>query len=636
MNNDRRFHLFAFFILSAVIFVIYANALRAQFVFDDIYTIANNPAVRHLEDPVIIWHSFNTRFITGLSFAFNYALGGLNVVGYHLLNIAAHVAAAFLVYRFIFLTFKTPVLKNDPLAKEAQTIALLAALLFSAHPIQTESVTFVTQRMTVLSAIFYLSALIFYIKARLEKKTVYRWGALGATILGMFTKENTFTIPLMLVVYEFVFLKGWEKAKARETLKSLAPFFLTLLIIPLSLAADPRDSLYRLRHDLGGGGFVWTNFWTEVDVLRTYFRLLVLPVNQNLDYDYPMSAGPLSPATLGSVVLIGGILSFSVLMFKRRPLISFCIWWIFLTVSVEFAVCAYIARDFIYEHYLYLPIAGFSLGVVYGLRLWVSNKATVIAVCLGFIAAFSVMTYQRNKAWENGVTFWSDVLKKSPYKARPYNNLGYHYALIGEYDRAIDYYRMALVLDPEFTHPYGNLGDAYFQKKNYSEAILYLNKYITLEPERIEPYSTLGLIYTRYKKYDTALENYFKAMQINPRLAQTYVNIGAVYGLKGDYDREISFSRKAVALDSKNAQAYANLCLAYAQKGLYQEAIDAGHKGLKLDKNNSDVYNNLGLSYALQKDWDKAVTLFEEAVRLNPESESARKNLEMVLKKMRE
>ena len=628
-----RSNVFILLLLTAVCFLIYSNAFKVQFIFDDLSTIAKNPAIKHLEDPGSIWHAFNTRFITGLSFAFNYALGGFNVAGYHFFNIAAHALASFLVYQLILVTFKTPGLMTDPMYRHARPIALFSALIFATHPIQTEAVTFVTQRMTVLASIFYFSAVIFYLKFRLEGMVKYRWLALSSTILGMFTKENTFTIPLMLVVVEFLFLEGFKKEKAKETFKNLVPFFLTLLIIPLTLAADPRDSLYRLRHDVGGAHFYWQNLWTEIDCLRTYLRLLILPINQNLDYDSPSSAGPLSPATFGSILLIIGIFGFSIFMLKRRRLLTFCIWWFFLTVSVEFAVCAYIARDLIYEHYLYLPMAGFSLAVVYSAWLWFKTDWKIVGLLFCLIALFSVMTYERNKTWENGIKFWADVLKKSPHKARPYNNLGYHYALQGEYDRAIDYYKMAIQLDPEFTHPYGNLGDAYFQQKKYPEAVLYLNKYIELDPDTIEAYATLGLTYARLRKYDLALENYFKAMQLNPKLAQTYVNIGAVYGMKEDYDREISWSRKAVELDPQNAQGYANLCLANAKKGFYKEAIVYGNKAVSLDSTSDEAYNNLGLTYALEGDWERAASFFEQALQLNPDNVLARKNLDMTFKK---
>ncbi len=514
-------------------FLIYANTLASGFVFDDQITIVENLAFDKSISLKLIWHKFNTRFITGLSFAMNYSLGQMNVVGYHLVNICIHIFNSFLIYLLVILTGKTPKMNHTLPQSEINLLAFFSALIFATHPIQTQAVTYITQRASSLAALFYLVSLVFYIKSRLESKIIYHTIALVMTILGMFTKENTFTIPFMIIIYELTFWGGWKKGGWRR-LKEFIPFLMTLMIIPLILASDPLDSIYRLRKDISLAHFSMNNLYTELNVLRTYIRLLFLPIHQNLDYDYPQAKGFFELPTIGSFIFLVGILIISFLKVRYTRLISFCIWWFFITISVEFCASTSIGRDIIFEHYLYLPMVGFAILVPYILFRWFKkdhDKAIIVLSLL--VAILSVMTYQRNRVWENGITLWSDVVKKSPNKARPYNNLGFYYSLRGEYDRAIDLYRKAMMLDSEYTDPYYNLGYTYLVKRNYPASIRYFEHFIELDPTRAEAYNNLGLAYAYQGDFDRAIALFQIAFQLNPANQRARYNLTVAVQKKG-------------------------------------------------------------------------------------------------------
>ena len=148
--------------------LIYSNTFFSSFHFDDIASIVENFAIRHILNLQAIWNFWPTRFITYLSVALNYHFHQLNVLGYHLFNLTVHLGSAILVWWFMLLTFSTPVMKDEKIAKHANLIALFASLVFLTHPIQTQAVTYIIQRATSLATLFYLASLCFYVKSRLH------------------------------------------------------------------------------------------------------------------------------------------------------------------------------------------------------------------------------------------------------------------------------------------------------------------------------------------------------------------------------------------------------------------------------------------------------------------------------------
>ena len=184
------------FVLAMLGFAIYSNTFSSPFVFDDFAAIGNR-AIRHFDLPVL-WHAFNTRFVVGLSLAFNYALGKENVTGYHLFNTLIHILNSYLLYRLMRLIFRTS--KNPPLA-DSKLLSFLTALLFLVHPVQTQAVTYIWQRATSLASFFYLGSLVFYIRARLKNSLWDYAICLLFAVLGMFTKEIVFTLPFAIALY---------------------------------------------------------------------------------------------------------------------------------------------------------------------------------------------------------------------------------------------------------------------------------------------------------------------------------------------------------------------------------------------------------------------------------------------------
>jgi len=608
-------------LLFALGLALYSQTFSSSFHFDDFHGIVGNFAIRNLNNPQIIWDAFNTRVVAGFSFALNYALGRFNVFGYHLFNFFCHLLTSLLVYALVSLTLQTPSMRGSLFTKQPHLIAYVAALLFLVHPIQTQAVTYIWQRMTSLAAFFYVASVVLYAKARLASRWDAYLGAFLATVLGMFTKEITLTIPLTLSLYEFCFFGHW-KENPKKRLRLLLPFLLTLMIIPLTLTRSGHTTLQIVRSPSitthTGEARTLPRFlssitrWsppeqrsrreyllTQLNVTRTYLRLLFLPIRQNLDYDYPISHRLNEPGTFFSFLLLTSIFLFALKSFQKNRLIAFGIFWFFITLSVESLV---VLPDVIFEHRLYQPMVGFSIFLSAGLFLLLRDARRFVALSSVIVLVFSIATYRRNGVWRDDLTLWQDAVSKSPQKARAHSSLGFAFIQKGDYDRAIFYCQRALQLNPDYPDTYAILGDVYFRKQDYNSAIHYYKETIQRDPSYAAIYHNLGVAYHAKGAYGKEIEYYQKAIQRDPVNALTYRNLGLAYLREGGYDRAIDSFQKTVELDPANAENYAHLGVAYGRKGEHDRALDYFKKAIALDPLDAEAHRNLGFAYAERGD----------------------------------
>jgi len=473
-------------------------------------------------------------------------------------------------------------MKKHPLNRHGPLIASFASLLFLVHPIQTQALNLITQRAASLATFFYLASMVLYLKARLTPRPLTYLGALLVALLGMFTKEITVTLPFTILLYEFSFLGPWrERTKPRLLL--ILPFLLAPLVIPLTLIQaspfthatayePPNPSIPYYAYPL-----------TQLNVVRTYLRLLVFPINQNLDYDYPISRSLLEPQTFLSLLLLVGIGFIALRLFKRQRLLFFGASWFFLALSPESSFLK--LRDYIFEHRLYLPMVGASIFFSTALFLLLKETKRFIAVATLLILVFSVATTRRNEIWKDGITLWQDVIQKSPKKARGYNNLGVHYGKKGRYDKELEYCKKATLLDPTYAKPYTNLGTLYARRGLYDEALRYYRKAVELNPRDAKAYDNLGAAYMQKGLDEKALQYLNKASTLNPHQASVYNNLGALYGRRGHHDKAIRYYQKAVDLNPRFVVANFNLGSAYSIKGDQANVLKQADRLRALNRN---------------------------------------------------
>ena len=612
-------------IITVVGFIIYSNTLHFSFHFDDTSNIVENYTLRNLNN---LWPPSGSRWFGFLTFALNYHVGGLDPFGYHIFNISIHIINAILVYYLVALTFKTTFFTSQKSAKlltpdspihrftdSPSVIALFSALIFVAHPIQTQAVTYIVQRFTSLAAFFYLLSLIMYVKARIStlhaaRYTIYAISLFSA-ILAMKTKEISFTLPFIIALYEFSFFTGspnfepspWRVAEGDRTsnfkrLSYLAPFLLTLLIIPLSMVGMNRplgETIGELRDSTAETTVIgrWSYLFTQFRVIVTYIRLLIFPVNQNVDYDYPIYHSFFEPSVFLSFLFLLLIFAFAVYLFYATRytlyatrLISFGIFWFFITLSVESSIIP--IRDVIFEHRLYLPGVGaimvFVSSIFYvlhiigrrlkswdlpgrsGYSMHIPLTAVYLLLTTAIVLILSVAAYERNKVWQDEISLWRDVVRKSPLKARGYANLGTAYGKTGATDEAIKCFKIDLTLMPDDAEIHSDIGSAYGEKGWTDMAVEHLQTALRLRPDLAKAHNNLGVVYSSKRMIDKSIEHLQTAIRLKPALAEAHNNLGNAYYKKGLLDDAIREYQIALSLKPDDADARYNLALVYAMK----------------------------------------------------------------------
>ncbi|MBI5642764.1 MAG: tetratricopeptide repeat protein [Deltaproteobacteria bacterium] len=580
--------LIAFLILSAIAVIIYSNTFSSPFIFDDGMYIIRNPLIKNMGN---FWPPSGPRYLGYLSFAINFYSGGLDTTGYHVVNLFIHIINGCLVYLLVAATFKTPWMAKAGMKDACSTgfiLGLITSILFIAHPVQTQAVTYTTQRFASLATLFYLLSLVLYVKWRAAdegggfKKTVFYVAALASAIAAENTKEISFTLPFAVVLYELAFFDGPFKKRALP----LIPFLITLVIIPLTILGPEmgiggggvdigertrelqiRDLTALSRHDY---------LVTQFRVIITYLRLLVLPVNQNLDYDYPLLRSIFTPEALLSFLFLLALFAGAVYLFflsrkKACPLgllTGAGIIWFFMTISIESSIIP--INDLIFEHRLYLPSIGAALafgGVsLYGINLLREKagiKASAAALAGGLIVATALplgaATYLRNNVWGDEITFWEDAIRKSPGKARVHNNLGSVYYKRGETGKAMDEFKAAVRLKPNFADAHYNLAIAYKDMGLMDAAITELEDAVRFQPGKANAHNNLGLAYLSKGRIMESIEEFNITLRLQPENYRAHNNLGLAYKSLGRLDEAAFEFRTALSISPGFEDAYNNL-----------------------------------------------------------------------------
>lgn len=550
-------------------FLIYSNTFKAPFLFDDDEFILKNPAVRQLGDRAL-WKNpdYRKRFVAFFSFALNYRVHGNDVTGYHLVNIAVHLFMALSVCWFFMLLLRTPRMREDRITKDGHLLAFLIGWLFVSHPIQTEAVTYISQRFECLASLFYMLSLCCFLAARMDsgpaKRIVFFTLSAAAAILGGFTKETIFTLPASMMLLEWIFLKAENTYKPfwKQPWVYIGAVFSMMAVVFFFFLYFPLREIFSAHADMGITSGIY--LLTQFRVVLRYIGLLFMPMRQNMDYDLSWSSGLPDGATFLSGLAILGILLLAFRSIRRFPLIGFGLIWFFVTLSITSSFVP--LKDAMVEHRLYLPSVGFFIAFCAGGYYLIKNFKVFFFGIIGVIFICSLLTYRRNKVWADDLVFWQDVVSKSPQKARPHVNLGVVYRKRGEYQKAIEAYQLALKLHPKQREPvakiYNNLGAVYGKRNNFREEIYFCLKAIELDPGNYQAYSNLGYAYALTGDFENALKYGQEAVKISPRFDEGWNNLGVTHGLMGHYQKAAKMFRRALKSNPRYQEAEANLRLA--------------------------------------------------------------------------
>ncbi len=617
-----------FLLLAMLATLIYSNTFSVPFVFDDVRNVIENSRIKELRN---FLDFSGSRYMGFLSFALNYHFGQLNPFGYHLVNLFIHVTNGFLVYLLVLLLFRTPTIVSCDMKVPSSWIAFATALLFISHPIQTQAVTYIVQRFASLATLFYLLAVVSYMKWRqAESKEGYLWYgfALLSTILAMKTKEISFTLPAMLLLIEKVFFRRRE---GKQWI-ALVPFLVTLLIIPFSridVVGGAENGFAQETTEIGRSKYLFTQF----RVIITYVRLLLFPMNQNLDYDYPIYRSLFDPSVSMSVLFLSVLLVLAIyFVFISSSalfrLIGFGILWFFLALSIESSIIP--IRDVIFEHRLYLPSIGFFMVFsLFFFSTW-DRMNWYIPAFVSIVFIFSIATYRRNNVWIEELTLWQDVVSKSPMKARGHNNLGDVFSRDNKIEEAIAHYAEALRIDPDYINAHINIGVDLEREGKLQEAEAHYREALQIDPQFRKLYFNLGLVLMKQERLDQAAEFLQKALQLDPEFVLAHNLLGEVFGHQGRLADAMMHYSEALRMNPHFAEAHDNLGVAFTKQGKFAEAVDHFLAAIQDDPSLERAYNNLGVAYYRVGRLESAAQAFETILKINPQFTEAHQNLAIV------
>jgi Tfp pilus assembly protein PilF len=528
------------FIAFCAVYQVYSPAMNGPFLLDD------NSLPYMLPDfsvlPLRDWIS-GLRPLLMLSFWLNFKQSGNEVTfGYHVVNVVLHFFNGILVYFVIRKALGWVRAERS----YQEILAVFAAGLFLFHPIQTESVSYVASRSETLSLFFLLAAFVVFLYRKNASVGVgTALGILSLFIAALMSKEHTAVLPALLLLTDYYWNPGFSFEGIRRNWKLYVP-------IVIGGAIGVVFIFRVLSHSGNTAGFgmkdlAWYEyFFTECRAIWDYLRMFLLPVGQNLDYDFPFSHGIFDHGAIFGLIALVAVSVLAWIYRRRFPLASYG-WFTYLILLAPTSSFVPI-RDPIGERRLYLPFIGLLFITVEFLRRWKTRRTTMIAFLSLVLLAEAALSYQRNQVWGNAVEIWKDTVSKSPNKLRPRFQLALAYFQAQHCDEAVGEYAKAAQLE---TPKFDLLLDwalAYDCAGRPAEAIDKLRQAASITPNA-HVYSQIGMEYGKQGKYAEAMEALATAERLNPNFEMTYVYRGNIYEVQGDKARAAQEYRHALAID---------------------------------------------------------------------------------------
>jgi tetratricopeptide (TPR) repeat protein len=621
----------------------YANSFRGVFLFDDIDAIILNNSIRSLWPITTVLNPPEQKPVAGrpilnLTFAVNYAFGGVEPGGYHAVNIAIHLAAGLLllgIVRRILLSDRA----RERYGSRASTLAGLIALLWVVHPLQTESVTYIVQRAESLVGFFYLLTLYCVVRGIQQASGSGRGWFVGAVIacgLGMASKENMATAPLMALLLDRLFFSGSFRGMLRRRWALHAALAATLLILAALMAGGPRS----MSAGFSTKGMTVADFAkSQPLIILHYLRLSVWPHPLCLDYywrivnSWPAIVFPTLVLTAAAVASLWAI--------RRHPGVAYLGLFFFIVLAPTSSFVP--LKDLAFEHRMYLPLAAVITLLVLLVdragdnvlkRAPVSASAArgaKLAAAVLVAVIFAGMTIRRNMDYQSSIGMWNKVIAQRPDNARAISNLGVIYGILGRHEEAVETCRRAVTMDPNEGSAQANLGKSLAKLGRYEEAIVEYRKALALDPDDTQVMYSMALAMEVIGRLDESEKWYREVTGREPDNALAFMGLGICLQHKADFAAAAEAYRRALAADSQNIDARCNLAACLTRIGKAAEAVAECRNALKLSPRAATVWYVLGNVHSSNGQWTEALDAFRQAVANNPTYPDARCNLGVAL-----
>jgi protein O-mannosyl-transferase len=631
---------------------VYYNSISGPFIFDDWPAITQNLTIRHFWSALSPPHNgsgVDGRPLINLSFAVNYALGGLRVWSYHATNLAIHILAGLTLFGIVRRTLQQPMLSKR-FGEASLPLAFAVALLWTVHPLQTESVTSVIQRTESLMGLFYLLTLYCFIrgmeagKSRAESQESRGTPASGSglstlssrlwfsasiisCLLGIATKEVMVSAPLIVLFYDRTFLAGTFREAWRRRGGWYLGLFGTWLVLGFMLVC-----MGGTRGQAAGFGLritPWAYALTQCRAIVLYLKLVVWPHPLVFDYgtNVVKGAAAVAPQALVLILLVAG----TICMLRFRPVLGFVGMWFFAILAPSSSVVPLVGQTMA-EHRMYLPLAAVIALIVLGLYAWLGRRSLIIFAAAA--AGLGWLTIQRNKDYRSDLAIWSDTVAKCPGSARAHYNFGAALAGVpGRLLQAVFEYEEALRIQPNYPGAHNNLGCILATiPGRLPEAIDHFEQAFRLAPDYATARNNFGIVLYKNGRISEAIDQFKEAVRITPDFTEAHFNLGIAFGQAGRIPEAIFQFEEVVRINPDYPEAHENLGIALGQAGRMPEAIGQFEEAVRIAPEDAAAHKNLGIALGKVGRIPEAMAQCKEVLRINPDSADARAFLEKLQK----
>jgi len=628
MNKSILKKTWPYLVIGLLVFLAYSNILYSPFVFDDLIIIERIKSV--WPDNVIEYGLEGNRKLFNLTMICNFAVSGEKVMSYHIVSILIHIGACCFLYLLLKELSGLSFIKVNDMQREY--IPLLIVLLWGLHPLQTQSVTYISQRSEVMIGLFAFSMLYFLLKGGIAEKgkLIFYGLSLLMCLFGVLSKEAMLGTVAVIPFFDYCFMsRSLKKMFLRRW-----GFYSILFILPLGFIIFRFNAVVLRAFNAVPEVSPMDYFLTQSLVVFHYIYLAFYPVKLCFDYIIPFISD--WKLALPYLLVLAAMLAVTIYFFFKKPHIGF--WMVFFFVNLAPRSSFAPRPDAVVEHRMYLPLLGIiliSFFLFFTLYRFLIKRYqdSTFKINYGFcslgvavILTLTVLTFKRNKVYESLFTLWNDTVVKFPHNSRALNNLGSEYFKMGEYRKAEECFRKALDIHHASHFAHSNLANTLASLKLYEEAEMHARKSIGIHVGYTPPYIVLGSILKDTGRLDEALEIFGKAIELEPGNATILANIGAVYRNKDDWDRAAYYYLKALDNSPAMIRASLELGLIYMKVGKYEQAEVVYLNALKYRRNSPDLYFRLGLVAMQKENYDNAVRYFQNTLLLDPEFPQVKEN----------
>jgi protein O-mannosyl-transferase len=605
-------------------FAAYSNTMSVPFLFDDIGRIVDETAIRTVWPPTVAMQNSNRPF-AHYTFALNYAWHGYDVWGYHAVNLGIHVFSALFLFGFARLTLRRCAPKYS---EHADLIAFSIALVWVVHPLNTQAVTYIVQRLESLMGLAYLATLYCFAKSQDTRRTwVWLLCSVGTCAFGMGCKEVMVSAPIIVLWYDRAFI-----AKSWRDLIDCRKYYYVLLACTWGVLAW---SMLHYQSDYANGTLwkveglsSWTYLLSQSAVIVHYLSLAFWPSAQCVYPAWPVSQS--IQEVLPQFAFILGLILLTMWAVRYRPNWSFLGGCFFLILAPTSSIIP--IKDLAFEHRMYLPLAALVSLAFVGVfevvcRLGASTALSgriQLAVALLAAAALGTTAFERNKVYVSEVSVWKDTLTKAPRNVSVWVGLGGILAKEKKYEEAKEHFVRALEIAPSDSNANASYAGLLIELGEYELAGKHLSTALKNNARNLDAITNMGHLQSRLGNFDAAAKCFEAAIQNAPNDEELQSCLIASLIRGGNLSDAERFSHANLELRPDSAKAnvdYASVLVSMAENA---KAIEYCEKAIALDESLSTAHATLA---TIEPDAEKAMSHIKKAIELEPLSSDYNRTL---------